>query len=153
MPESQSPGGVEWHRFDQLNPELNHGTQHAGMCWAAPRFYSLNSLQTSEKARVGHLLQQYYRNEPIYFLIFRQSMIKTINFALVCNQAWYSLLYSNWEFECFLWHSLCSTLDVLLVISTVTSSGYYMLLYNYWLSSWLHWILHCICGKIDFCNG
>lgn len=32
MPEPQSPGGVECHRFDQLNPELNHGTQHTGMC-------------------------------------------------------------------------------------------------------------------------
>lgn len=46
MPEPQSPGGVERHRFDQLNPELNHGTQHTGMCRAAPRLYSLNSLQT-----------------------------------------------------------------------------------------------------------
>lgn len=42
MPEPQSPGGVEWHRFDQLNPELNYGTQRTGMCGAAPGFYSLN---------------------------------------------------------------------------------------------------------------
>lgn len=32
MPEPQSPGGVECHRFDQLNPELNHETQHPDMC-------------------------------------------------------------------------------------------------------------------------
>lgn len=66
MPEPQSPGGVEWHRFDQLNPELNYGTQRTGMCRAAPGFYSLNSSQTPVKARVGHLLQQHCLNEPIY---------------------------------------------------------------------------------------
>lgn len=149
MPEPQSPGGVEWHRFDQLNPELNYGTQHTGMCWAAPRFYSPNNLQTPQKARVGLLLRQCCLNEPVYFLTLHQSVINTLNFALVCNREWYILLYSNWELECFLWHSLGPTLQGLLGISTVTSSGYYMLLYNYciksMLPSWLHWLLRCIC--------
>lgn len=112
-------------------------------------FIALIVYRPLRKPELGHLLQQYCPDEPIYFLTLRQSVINTPNFALVCNRAWYALLYSKCGFECFFWHSLCSTLQGLLGISTVTSSGYYMLLYAYWIESmppsWLRWSLRCIC--------
>lgn len=151
MPEPQSSGGVECHRFDQLNPELNHGTQHTGMCWAAPRFYSLNSLQTPEKAWVGRILQQCCLNEPISCLIPHKSKINTLNIAPIGQDIVYRTVSGSLSAFCD-FQSLRSTSDSLLGISTVTSSGYHMLLYNHWIksvfSSWLYWLLRCICGRL-----